>query len=227
VEAGAAPFIDCNYIAPSSLPCCRYVEHVFEELDYPREFFFDVSTQVGAQPGVSRALLVEAVGGILWRVGEPPSPSAPVQTLYYFHNATAGTPPPASWTFEAPLTPCLFNLSGSPAAPVTGVSFTGLTFTSVAASYLGPHGIPSGGDWGLSRMGAILAEGTQVRAAAAVTGSEYDGRPVMYVAMYMSMNTHTPCRRPSCAGADGSELHLLAHRRQRRLPQRLGPRHDH
>ena len=44
----------------------RYIENVKEELDYPREFFFEAATQ----------------------------------RLWYFHNDTAGVPPPANWTFE-------------------------------------------------------------------------------------------------------------------------------
>lgn len=49
---------------------------------------------------------------------------------------------------------------------------------SVAASYLGPHGIPSGGDWGLSRMGAILVEGAQGTSVANCTFSRIDGNAV-------------------------------------------------
>jgi hypothetical protein len=102
-----------------------FIEHVFEELDYPREFFFDASTQ----------------------------------TLYFNHNATPGTPPPATWTFEVPSLPCLINISGTNTVPAQDISISGITFTSASASFLMAHGIPSGGDWGLSRMGAIFANG--------------------------------------------------------------------
>lgn len=67
------------------------------------------------------------------------------QLLYYFHNATSGTPPPTTWTWEAPFLQTLFNLSGTAAEPVLDISFEGLGFTATAASFLGPHGIPSGG----------------------------------------------------------------------------------
>lgn len=87
-----------------------YVDHIWEELDAPREFYAD----------------------------------AGAQRLYYFHNASAGTPPPSDWTFEVPMLPCLINISGSPSAPVVNVSVSGITFTSAAASYMMPHGIPSG-----------------------------------------------------------------------------------
>lgn len=121
---------------------------MFEELDYPREFFVDAAAQVG------RVCKGTGCGC--------PYTACTHQMLYYVHNASFGTPPPPSWTFEVPMLTSLFNLSGSAASPVVDVTITGITFTSVAASYLGPHGIPSGGDWGLSRMGAILIEGAQV-----------------------------------------------------------------
>ena len=47
-----------------------------EELDSPREFYFD----------------------------------AGAQKFYYFHNATSGTPPPPSWTFEVPMLTTLISV---------------------------------------------------------------------------------------------------------------------
>lgn len=89
-----------------------YVDMIKEELDAPREFFFEPATQ----------------------------------KLWYFHNATTGTPPPMSWTWEVPALQVLINISGTPAAPAAGITFSGITFTGAAASYLAAHGIPSGGD---------------------------------------------------------------------------------
>lgn len=103
---------------------------------------------------------------------------AKTQKLFYFHNASAGTPPPAAWTFEVPTLPCLINISGTVAAPATGISVTGLRFTGAAASYMGPHGIPSGGDWGLSRMGAVLVSGAQSITIANNTFTRLDGNGV-------------------------------------------------
>jgi hypothetical protein len=112
-----------------------YIDHVFEELDYAKEFYFDYATQ----------------------------------RLYYVHNATKGTPPPSSWTFEVPMLKCLFNITGSSTTSLaTNISISGVTITSAAASIMSAHGIPSGGDWGLSRMGAILIENAQ---SVSVTGS--------------------------------------------------------
>ena len=85
---------------------------------------------------------------------------AETQRLFYFHNASVGTPPPPSWAFEAPLLATLVNVSGgAPAAPVSNVTLRGLTFTGAAASFFAPHGQPAGGDWSVARVGAITVEG--------------------------------------------------------------------
>ena len=122
-----------------------FVDHIKEELDAPREFFFEQATQ----------------------------------KLWYFHNATAGTPPPPSWTWEVPALQVLINVSGSPSAPAAGITFSGITFTGAAATYLSAHGLPSGGDWGLSRLGAILVNGAQSLSVINNTFSRLDGNGVM------------------------------------------------
>lgn len=83
------------------------------------------------------------------------------QQLYYFHNATVGTAPPASAQFVATNLEVLVNLTGSQGAPVKGVTFRGITFTAAAYTYMGPHGVPSGGDWALQRSAALFAQGTE------------------------------------------------------------------
>ena len=100
------------------------------------------------------------------------------QLLYYFHNDTQNTPPPASWTWEVPSLQVLFNISGSPSAPARNISITGLTFTSAAATYLAPHGIPSGGDWGLSRLGALLVTGAEGLSVSTCTFTRLDGNAI-------------------------------------------------
>ena len=74
--------------------------------------------------------------------------SAADKRLFYFHNATAGQPPPATWTWEAPALTTLINMTGTQSAPLTGVSITGVTFTAAAASFLGDHGEGGGGGGG-------------------------------------------------------------------------------
>ena len=103
---------------------------------------------------------------------------AAAQKLYFFHNASAGTPPPADWTFEVPSLAVLVNISGTPAAPAVGITLSGLTFTSAAATILAAHGIPSGGDWGLSRLGAVFISGAEQVTLADNTFTRLDGNAV-------------------------------------------------
>jgi len=120
------------------------VEHVREELDAPREFYFD----------------------------------AGAQRLYFFHNASADVPPPPGRAFEVPLLRCLVRVSGTPEAPVTGVTLSGITFTSAAASVLADHGVPTGGDWSIARVGAISVEGAANLTLQGLTFTRLDGNAV-------------------------------------------------
>ena len=104
-----------------------FVENVFDELDAPGEFFFDP-----ARPGT----------------GKP--------TLWLWHNASGGTPPPATG-LVAPTLAVLINASGTNSAPITGLSFEGVTFRDAAPTYLEPHGTPSGGEPRDSRPGRPMA----------------------------------------------------------------------
>ena len=95
------------------------------------------------------------------------------KTLYYWHNATAGTPPPADTEFVATKTKVLINVSGTQQTPVRDFTFRGIEVRDTALTYLGDdpadrHGMPTGGDWALQRSGAIVLEGTE---RASVDGS--------------------------------------------------------
>ena len=46
--------------------------------------------------------------------------------LYLYYNASSGTPPPADYALVASALEVFFNLSGTPAAPVSDVTFAGL-----------------------------------------------------------------------------------------------------
>ena len=81
--------------------------------------------------------------------------------LYAFYNASAGTPPPASWLLSSSQLEVFFNLSGTPAEPVTDVTFNGLGFRDQRNAQLFPWIDPSGGDWGLRRAGLLHLEGTE------------------------------------------------------------------
>ena len=122
-----------------------YVDHIREELDAPREFYFDAATQ----------------------------------SLWYYHNATAGTPPPPDWTWEVPMLACLVNVSGSQGAPVQNVTLSGITFVAAAASFMRPHGIPSGGDWGVARIGAVTMEGAEGVVIFNCTFTRLDGNAIV------------------------------------------------
>ena len=64
--------------------------------------------------------------------------------LFYFHNDTAGTAPPAGTLFEATKNDTIIHTVGTQADPVKGLSFKGITFTGTSIQYMQPHGIPSG-----------------------------------------------------------------------------------
>lgn len=86
------------------------------------------------------------------------------QKLYLWHNVTRATavPPPSDGSVVGTQLACLFNVSGaSQHDPVRNVSFTGITFRDTAATYMDPHGTPSGGDWAVSRAGALYFENTE------------------------------------------------------------------
>lgn len=120
------------------------VEHILEELDSFREFYFDSGSQ----------------------------------RLYFFHNASAGVPPPSDWAFEVPLLRCLVKISGTPDVPVTGLTISGITFTSAAASILAGHGVPTGGDWSIARVGALTVEGASGLTLQGLTFTRLDGNAV-------------------------------------------------
>eukprot|EP00035_Acanthoeca_spectabilis_P013153 m.239199 g.239199 ORF g.239199 m.239199 type:complete len:861 (-) comp15817_c0_seq1:1074-3656(-) len=76
--------------------------------------------------------------------------------LHYIPNGTA---PPSD--IVVPTLINIIEVIGSQAAPVTNVSFVGLTITANRPSFMEPRSNPSGGDWSLERMGAIFLEGTE------------------------------------------------------------------
>ena len=55
----------------------------------------------------------------------------------------------------------LFNISGTKDAPAHHVAISGVTLRDTAYTYFDPHGLPSGGDWGLQKQGAITIVGSE------------------------------------------------------------------
>eukprot|EP01064_Diplonema_japonicum_P030955 TRINITY_DN539_c0_g1_i1.p1 TRINITY_DN539_c0_g1~~TRINITY_DN539_c0_g1_i1.p1 ORF type:complete len:807 (+),score=265.40 TRINITY_DN539_c0_g1_i1:43-2463(+) len=103
-----------------------FIENVFEEFDYPNEFFYDRAAK----------------------------------KMYFYHNATGA--PPADGEYVIPQIKTLFNLTAETRwNPIVGVTIRGLKMTATRYTYMEAHGVPSGGDWALDRMGAVFLEGTE------------------------------------------------------------------
>ena len=108
-----------------------WIENVLEELDEAGEWYFDKKTRL----------------------------------LYYGFNHT--NTPPISTNWVATKTEVLFNVTGtSQSLPVRGITIRGLELRDTSYTYIGTgkaavHGMPSGGDWGLQRSGAILIENSE------------------------------------------------------------------
>ena len=94
--------------------------------------------------------------------------------LYFLPNASDATGPdgaPPADAFSAPALSTFFNITGTPAAPVMGISFSGISFTGGMPTFMDPRGVPSGGDWALERNGVIFLEGTE---GVSITDSAFD-----------------------------------------------------
>ena len=72
----------------------------------------------------------------------------------------------------------LLTIFGSPVAPVVNVTVDGLTLRDSAYTYMAPHGLPSGGDWGLQREGAVSLNGTVGVAIRRCLFEDLDGNAV-------------------------------------------------
>eukprot|EP01084_Bolivina_argentea_P221547 375200_1 len=64
-------------------------------------------------------------------------------------------------SFEATNLKVLFNYTGNETHPVTNNIINGITFRDTGLSYFEPHGIPSGGDWALQKIGALILYGCE------------------------------------------------------------------
>ena len=80
--------------------------------------------------------------------------------LYISANTTEGTPPQGE--ILAVTQHSLLRVTGtSKDAAVKNVTLMGLGFRDTTATMMETHGVPSGGDWSLERMGVVFAENTE------------------------------------------------------------------
>ena len=134
-----------------------FVENVFEEFDYPNEFFFDTQAS----------------------------------KVYFYHNASNNAPPPADAEYVAPQLKSLFNVtSKSRWNPVKNVTIRGLKLTAARYTYMEPHGVPSGGDWALDRIGSVFLENTEDVTIDSNFFTRLDGNGVV-------CSHHLPCEAPT------------------------------
>jgi hypothetical protein len=104
------------------------------------------------------------------------------KALYVFFNATSGTPPSNGFALVSPQLEVFFNISGTPAQPVSDITFAGLGFRDQRAAQLDRWIDVSGGDWAIRRAGLFHLEGT---ARVNITGNTFyrtDANAVMIAA---------------------------------------------
>ena len=73
----------------------------------------------------------------------------------------------------------LFSVMASQDMPAKNVNFKGIKFHDTAYTYMDPHGMPSGGDWALQRMGALFFEGTENVLVQECIFERLDGNAIM------------------------------------------------
>ena len=101
------------------------------------------------------------------------------KTLYVFYNATSGTEPPSDTMYVVTQLKTLISINGSMSDVVEDITIRGVNFRDTAYTYLDPHGMPSGGDWALERMGALFFEGTKNVTVDSCIFEHLDGNGIM------------------------------------------------
>lgn len=101
------------------------------------------------------------------------------RTLYFFYNATSGTEPPSDTLFVITSQKTLIMAQGNMTDPVEDITIRGVNFRDTAYTYMDPHGMPSGGDWALERMGAVFLEGTKNVTIDGCIFERLDGNAIM------------------------------------------------
>ncbi len=99
--------------------------------------------------------------------------------LFFYYNATSGTQPTDDTIIEVVQLKTFFNVTGSQQSPIKGLSIMGVNFKDSAYTYMDPHGMPSGGDWALERMGVLYFEGTENTLVDTCIFQRLDGNAIM------------------------------------------------
>lgn len=81
--------------------------------------------------------------------------------LYYVVNVTESPGLPSADGFVATFHRKIMDMHGNMTSPVRNISVNGIGFRDARATYLDPHGVPSGGDWALQRSAALTIEGSE------------------------------------------------------------------
>ena len=116
------------------------IENFWEALDEPNEWFYDEEKETlylipnATDPGVH------------------PDPVATVGS---------GSEHAPNQTYVAVLLDTLISINSTASSPVRDILVQGILFRDAADITMQPWGVPSGGDWGLYRGGAIFVEGAE------------------------------------------------------------------
>ena len=101
------------------------------------------------------------------------------KTLYFWYNDTVGTPPPSNALYVVTQLKTLIEIQATQEKAAFNISILGVNFRDTAYTYMDPHGMPSGGDWALERMGALFFEGTVNTLVDSCIFERLDGNGIM------------------------------------------------
>jgi len=135
-----------------------YLENMLTLLDAPNEHYYDPDT------------------GMLYY---SPNSTDTSNTNTNVNTNVNNAPPSPTLELAAPTLMTLLQVNATQANPVKGLTIQGIGFRDAAPTFLEPHGIPSGGDWALERMGALFFEGTVDLKVAGCQFQRLDGNGLM------------------------------------------------
>jgi hypothetical protein len=121
-----------------------YIEGVLAELDAPFEYHYDAATG-------SLYFLPNTTEYATTGIGNAGGDGRLTREAARSVAAAAGS------TFVATQVSVLFQLAGNQTHPVCDIVIANLTLRDAAATFMEPHGMPSGGDWTLQHSGAVTA----------------------------------------------------------------------